>query len=98
MSSRNGLVTRRLVMSSQRRLRENNSLKSTYIFGGCTDWGHSFSIGRNIELENFIEISKQVLVIINYYYLNEETSEVVIAVDFSSFKTKVICTMTSFYQ
>ena len=82
------MVTRHLVMSSQWRFRENNSL---------TDWGHSFSIRRNIELEYFIEISKQVLVIINYCYLNEETSEVVIAVDFSSFKTKVICTMTSFY-
>ena len=69
----------------------------TDVFGGWTDWEHSFSIGRNIELEYFIEISKQVLVIINYCYLNEETSEVVIAVDFSSFKTKVICSMTSFY-
>ena len=58
----------------------------TDVFGGWTDSGDSFSIGRNIELGYFIEISKHVVVIINYNYIKEETSGLVIAVDFSAFK------------
>ena len=39
-----------------------------------------------MELEYFIEISKHVVVIINYYCLKEETSGLVIAVDFLHLK------------
>ena len=58
----------------------------TDVLGGWTDSGDSFSTGRNIELGYFIEISKHVVVIINYNYIKEETSGLVIAVDFSAFK------------